>query len=316
MNRKKICVLVGVLMFCFGMVNITPEAQAAQADKKAILVVSFGTTFADTRAVTTDAVADKIKEVFPEYEVRQAFTSRIIIKKLMERDGLNFDTEKQALEKLKDEGYSEVVVQPLHIEAGDEYEKVSKVVEEYKESGVFDKIVLGRPILYFMGQEARPDDYAAAIDALKSQLPSINKDQAIAIMGHGGAHPSNAAYGTLQLKLQDAKMDNVFVFTVEGYPSFEQLVEKLKANSIKKVYMLPFLLVAGSHANNDMAGADKESFKSRLEAAGFQVEAYMHGLGENAGIQNIYVQHVRDAIDGAYDKSKRAKDRPVIPVIE
>lgn len=308
--RKILCLLLGVLIL--GVFSTAAEVP----EKKAILVVSFGTTFADTRALTIDAVTDKVRAEFPDYDVRQAFTSRIIIKRLLERDGLYYDTEKQALEKLKDEGYSEVIVQPLHIEAGDEYEKVSRLVDQYKESKVFDKIVLGRPILYFMGQENRPDDYAAAIEALKSQMPSINKDEAVAIMGHGGKHPSNAAYAVLQLKLQDAKLNNVFVFTVEGYPSFEQMIQKLKDSGIKKVYMMPFMLVAGDHVNNDMIGADKESFKSRLEAEGFHVEAYLHGLGENALIQDIYVQHIKDAITGAYDKSKRSKDAPEIPVIE
>lgn len=316
MKRKMLCVLLGVVTLCCGMVNIPPKAQAAEQGKKAILVVSFGTTFADTRKVTIDAVADKIKAAFPDYEVRQAFTSRIIIKRLADRDGLYYATEKQALEKLKAEGYSEVVVQPLHVEAGDEYEKVSKIVEKYKESKAFDKIVLGRPVLYFMGQENRPDDYTAAIDALKSQLPNIKREEAVLLMGHGGPHPSNAAYATLQLKLQDAKMDKVFVFTVEGYPKFEQVVEKLKERKIKKVTMMPLMLVAGDHANNDMAGDDKESFKSQLIAAGIQVEAYIHGLGENVGVQNIYVQHVKDAIDETFDKSKRAKEAPAIPVIE
>jgi sirohydrochlorin cobaltochelatase len=155
MKRKILCVLAGVMMF-LGMANTSEAA----TEKKAILVVSFGTTFADTRAVTIDAVAAKVQAEFPDYEVRQAFTSRIIIKRLAERDGLYYDTEKQALEKLQEEGYSEVIVQPLHIEAGDEYEKVSKLVDQYKENKVFDKIALGRPILYFMGQEHRPDDYA------------------------------------------------------------------------------------------------------------------------------------------------------------
>jgi sirohydrochlorin cobaltochelatase len=135
-------------------------------------------------------------------------------------------------------------------------------------------------------------------------------------MGHGGNHPANAAYAVLQLKLQDMKLNNVFVFTVQGYPSFSQMVEKLQESNIHKVYMMPFMLVAGDHAQNDMVGADKDSFKSQLEARGFQVEAFLHGLGENALIQDLYIQHIKDAIAGSYDKSKRSKDAPEIPVIE
>ncbi|MDD3157397.1 sirohydrochlorin cobaltochelatase [Anaeromusa sp.] len=290
-------------------------SQAAEAPtvKKAILVVSFGTTYADTRKATTDAVEAKIKAAFPEYDVRHAFTSRIIIKKLAERDGLVIDTEKQALEKLKAEGYKEIVIQPLHVEAGDEYSKLMRVVDKYEKS--FDKVSVGRPILYYTGQEGeKPDDYAIAIKALQDQLPKLGKNEAVGLMGHGGVNPSNTAYAALQLKLQDAGLKNVFVFTVEGYPTYENMVTALKANKIKKITLMPFMLVAGDHAQNDMAGDEKDSFKSQLTAAGFQVEAYIHGLGENKGIQDIYVQHVKDAIENNY--KERGKDKPVIPVIE
>lgn len=288
-------------------------AAAAKPVKKAILVVSFGTTFAETRQVTTDAVENKIRAAFPDYEVRRAFTSRIIIKKLADEEGLKIDTERQALDRLQAEGYTEIVVQPLHIEAGEEYEKLTRVVETYAKS--FAKIALGRPVLYYTGQEgAKPDDYQFLIKALQTQLPKLGARDAVALMGHGGVHPSNTAYAALQLKLEDAGLKKVFVFTVEGYPTVENLVDKLKENKIQKVTLMPLMLVAGDHANNDMAGDEEDSFKSRLIKAGFQVGAYIHGLGENAGVQDIYVQHVKDAIDGKY--IGRGNDRPPIPVIE
>lgn len=298
----------------FGVMNTSKTyATEVPAGKKAILVVSFGTTYADTRKLTTEAVENKIRAAFPDYDVRHAFTSRIIIKKLAERDGLNYDTEKQALDKLKAEGYKEVIIQPLHMEAGDEYEKLMKVAAKYEKS--FDKISVGRPVLYYTGQEGeKPDDYLIAIKAMQTQFPKLGKHDAVALMGHGGVHPSNTAYAALQMKIQDAGLKNVFVFTVEGYPTIENLVSELKANKIKKVTLMPFMLVAGDHAKNDMAGDDKESFKSQLIAAGFQVETYIHGLGENAAIQDIYVQHVKDAMENKY--KERGKDRPVIPVIE
>ncbi len=315
MKKSILCMMTAVLFALMGMVTSTSVSQAAEAPtvKKAILVVSFGTTYAETRKVTTDAVEAKIKAAFPEYEVRHAFTSRIIIKKLADRDGLVVDTEKQALEKLKAEGYKEVVIQPLHVEAGDEYSKLMRVVDKYEKS--FDKVSVGRPILYYTGQEGeKPDDYAIAIKALQDQLPKLGKNEAVGLMGHGGVNPSNTAYAALQLKLQDAGLKNVFVFTVEGYPTYENMVTALKANKIKKITLMPFMLVAGDHAQNDMAGDEKDSFKSQLIAAGFQVEAYIHGLGENKGIQDIYVQHVKDAIENNY--KERGKDKPVIPVIE
>ena len=315
MKRSILCLMTADLFALMGMATSFSVSQAAEAPtvKKAILVVSFGTTYADTRKVTTDAVEAKIKAAFPEYDVRHAFTSRIIIKKLAERDGLVVDTEKQALEKLKAEGYKEIVIQPLHVEAGDEYSKLMRVVDKYEKS--FDKVSVGRPILYYTGQEGeKPDDYAIAIKALQDQLPKLGKNEAVGLMGHGGVNPSNTAYAALQLKLQDAGLKNVFVFTVEGYPTYENMVTALKANKIKKITLMPFMLVAGDHAQNDMAGDEKDSFKSQLTAAGFQVEAYIHGLGENKGIQDIYVQHVKDAIENNY--KERGKDKPVIPVIE
>ncbi len=288
-------------------------AQDAGAGKKAILVVSFGTTFADTRTVTTEAVKNKIQAAFPDYEVREAFTSRIIIKRLMDRDNLKFDTEKQALEKLVADGYKEVIIQPLHMEAGEEYEKLMKVVATFEKS--FDRIAVGRPILYYTGQEGeKPDDYAIAIKAFQAQFPKLGPNDAVALMGHGGVSPANAAYGVLQMKIYDAGVKNVFVFTVEGYPTIDNLKDVLKKNKIKKVTLMPIMLVAGDHANNDMAGSDDDSFKSQLLKAGFKVDTYIHGLGENKGIQDIYIQHLKDAIEGKW--TERGKDRPPIPVIE
>jgi len=318
---KRITWVLGILLLAVTMVGgFTMKQGASAADlpesKKAILVVSFGTTYGETRKVTIEAVENKIRATFPEYEVRSAFTSRIIIKKLAERDGIKMDTEKQALDKLKAEGYTEVIVQPLHMEAGDEYEKVSCVVERYAQSKAFAKISLGRPVLYYTGQEGKSDDYTIAIKAIETQLPKLGKYDAVAMMGHGGVHPSNAAYAALQMKIQDAGLKNVFVFTVEGYPTVEDVIKKCKEQKIKKVILMPLMVVAGDHANNDMAGDEKDSYKSQFLAAGFKVDTYLHGLGENAGIQDIYVQHVKDVIEGKNDKHERSKDAPVIPVIE
>lgn len=285
-----------------------------QAAKKAILVVSFGTTYPDARKLEIESVEDKIKAAFPDYEVRRAFTSRIIMKRIADREGIKIDTEKQALEKLKAEGYQEVIVQPLHIEAGDEYEKVRRVVDMYEKNKSFAKISLARPLLYYSGQEDKRDDYLAVIKALQAQLPQLGRREAVVFMGHGGTHPSNAAYAQLQMKLADAGLKHVFVFTVESYPLFEDVMAKLKENKIKKVTLMPFMLVAGNHANNDMAGDDKESAKSQLLQAGFKVDANIRGLGANTAIQDIYVQHVKDEIENKY--KERSKDRPPIPVID
>ncbi|NLP42359.1 MAG: sirohydrochlorin cobaltochelatase [Veillonellaceae bacterium] len=304
--KKIVSILVLALFITMssGAAGFGNKASAAPAvkDKKAILVVSFGTTFPETRKLTIESVENKIQAVFPDYEVRRAFTSRIIIKRLAERDGIQVDTERQALERLKAEGYKEVIVQPLHIEAGAEYEKVRSIVNSYEQSKAFDKISLGRPMLYYMGQEEKPDDYATAIKAVQTQFPELGRREAVVFMGHGGVHPSNAAYAVLQMKMADASLNNVFVYTVEGYPTFERVIDKLKENKIKKVTLMPFMLVAGDHANNDMAGDEDDSAKAQLLKAGFKVDTYVHGLGENSAIQDIYVQHVKDVIEQTYER--------------
>jgi len=259
-------------------------------------------------------VENKISAAFPGYEVRRAFSSRIVIKKLMERDGLQVDTEKQALDKLKSEGFAEVIIQPLHVEPGDEYDKVQRAAEPYIQSKAFSSLKIGRPILYFMGQEERPDDYLIAIQAIQTQIPKQKNDEAIVWMGHGGNNPANAAYAVLQMKMEDAGLSNNFIYTVEAYPNLENVIKKLSRNKIEKVTLMPFMLVAGDHAQNDMAGDEEDSAKTILAKAGFKVDVYLHGLGENPGIQNIYVQHVRDAIEDKY--VARSKGKPVIPVIE
>ena len=300
---KKICAMITTLcmLAVFGCVSLVPSPAAAapaNSGKKAILVVSFGTTYPDTLKATIEAVETKIKAEFPEYEVRRAFTSRIIIKKLAERDGIKIDTEKEALAKLQAEGFSEVIVQPLHISAGEEFDMVKEVVKQFETNKAFDKIALGRPILYYMGQENKPDDYLAAAKALELQFPAMNCNckEAVVLMGHGGVHPGNSSYAALQLKLTDAGYKNAYVYTVEGYPSLEQVITKLKAAKVKKVTLMPLMLVAGDHATNDMAGDEDDSAKNILRKAGFKVDTYLHGLGENANMQEIYVQHVKDAI--------------------
>lgn len=267
--------------------------------KKAILVVSFGTTYRKTRELTIESVEEKVKLAFPDYEVRRAFTSRTVIKRLAERDGIAVDNEIQALERLRQEGYRQVFVQPLHIVAGEEFDKVKNLVDRYKQGELFEVISLGRPVLFYGGQEEFPDDYRLAIDALKPQLSLAGGPEAVVLMGHGGVHPANAAYAALQLKLEDAGLTNVFVYTVEGFPSLERVIVKLQDGGFKKVTLVPFMLVAGDHALNDMAGDDDDSAKSRLEAAGFVVNVYMHGLGENPAIQDIYIEHLKDAISRA-----------------
>lgn len=270
------------------------------ATKKAIMVVSFGTSYPETLKQNIESVENHIRAAFPDYDVRRAFTSRTVIKRLAERDGVQIDNEVQALERLRNEGYQEVYIQPLHIVAGAEYDKVKRLVSRYAhaQDKAFEKIRLGRPLLYSMGQEEHPDDYGIAIKALLGQLPAPDRASAVVLMGHGGIHPANAAYGVFQLKLEDAGgLANVYIYTVEGYPSLTRIIGKLKEKQVKKVTLMPFLLVAGDHAINDMAGEEEDSAKSQLVAAGFEVTVYLQGLGENPAIREIYVDHLKAAIE-------------------
>ncbi len=266
--------------------------------KKAILVVSFGTTYQDGLKLNIESVENKIRTTFLDYEVRRAFTSRIVIKRLSTRDGIQIDTEIEALQRLEDEGYKEVYIQPLHVVGGEEYDKIKRIVVQYahRKEKAFEKIVIGRPLLYYTGQEEKPDDYLTAIHALKDQLPKVESHEAIVLMGHGGVHPANTAYAALQMKMEEAGLENVFIYTVEGFPAIESVIAKLKKRNIKKVNLMPFMLVAGDHVNNDMAGDEEDSAKSLLLAAGLEVDVYLNGLGENTRIQEIYVQHLKDSM--------------------
>lgn len=287
-----------------GFTKKTPEVAVQLSsgqtanDKKAILVVSFGTTYPEARQAAIDQVTSKIRLAFPAYTVCQAFTSRRVIERISTREGIQYLTEEQALAALAEEGFREVVVQPLHMEAGYEYDKVRRVVEAYRDKQVFEKLYLGRPLLYYAGQEGVTDDYLAAIQAVRRTFPPTGPQEAIALLGHGGLHPANAVYAALQLKLQDVGIGQVYVFTVEGYPGVGELIRRLTADGIRQVTLIPLLLVAGEHARRDMAGDEPDSFQSQLQAAGFAVRVCLQGVGENPAIQDIYVQHVKDALAG------------------
>lgn len=267
--------------------------------KKAILIVSFGTTYQEALQAGIESIENKIRIAFPGYAVHRAFTSRLVIKRLAEQQGIQVDNEQQALARLQAEGYREVYIQPLHVVAGAEYDKIKAIVVQYAhaKSKVFDKIRLGRPLLYFMGHEDQPDDYLIAIKALEQQLPRLGLQTAIVFMGHGGVHPANAAYAALQMKLEEAGWNQALIYTVEGYPTLGSVIKKLRKRKVTSVTLAPFMLVAGDHANNDMAGDESDSAKSQLLEAGFTVKVYARGLGENSAIQDIYIQHLQDAMD-------------------
>lgn len=275
--------------------------------KKAILAVSFGTTYEDTRKLTIDKIEERISNTFKDYEVRRAFTAHIIINVLKTRDGIIVDTPEEALRKLSEEGFEEIIVQPLHLIPGEEYQYVTDVVQSFKK--YFKKITLGRPILFFKGgEEELPDDYKILVEAIEDTIP---KTGITIFMGHGSVHVANACYSCLQLVFQDKGFNNVYIANVEGYPELTNVITRLKNNyeniSDFEVMLMPLMLVSGDHAKNDMAGEEEDSWKNLLLKEGFKVNLYLHGLGEIKAFQNIYIKHIEDVIENRYEGCGKTK---------
>ena len=263
--------------------------------KKAILVVSFGTSYLDTLEKTIEKAEKQIRDTFSEYDIYRAFTSHKIIKKLQEKYEIFIDTPEAMLEKLYDSGYEEIIMQPLHMIPGEEFIYINKIAEIIKEK--FEVLKVGRPIFYYQGIEELPQDYSLFIEATKELYEENN---AVVLMGHGTAHPANSVYGCLQAVFEDEGYENVFVTTVEGYPNFENVISRVKRKNIREVTLAPLMVVAGDHARNDMASDDKESLKSMLEAEGIKVNVYMKGLGENEKFNKLYINRIDDLINDRY----------------
>ena len=267
------------------------QADEAKAPKPVILVVSFGTSYNDSRHITIGAIEDAIRETYPDYDVRRAFTAQIIIDKLAERDGIVIDNFEQAMDKLVEEGVQKVIVQPTHLMAGYEYTDVlNSLQSNYADK--FDAIVLGDPLL------TSDEDYSAVVEAICDATAAYDDGQtAICFMGHGTEADSNEDYTHLQQVLTDAGHTSYFVGTVEATPTFDDVVEAAQAAGFTRAVLRPLMVVAGDHANNDMADTeDPDSFASKFIAAGFEVECVVEGLGQLVAIDDIYVRHVADAI--------------------
>ena len=271
-----------------------PEMQSV-ANKDAILVMSFGTTYKDTRANTIDATVAAIQKAHPNVKVVTAFTSHIIIDRIKKDEGISYPTPEEALTQLKQEGYSRVALVSLDVIPGMEYAYNRGVFENCKKG--FKKMTLGTSLMYWQGQEGQADDVADFIKALSTQFKKPGAKEAILLLAHGTPQPANAYYSVVQAKLDEMGYKNVYIYTVEGWPNLETVLPKLKKSGIKKVTLMPVMMVAGDHANNDMAGDEEDSHKSVLKKAGFEVDTYLHGLGENKAIRDLYVAHANAAWD-------------------
>ena len=257
-------------------------------NKDAILVMTFGTTFADTRAKTIDAVEAAIQKAHPDIPVFEAYTSHIIIDRVKAKEGIQKMTPEEAFSKLKAEGYTRVAVVSLDVIPGMEYSYDSIITK--MQMSKFKELSLATPLMYFQGTEGEPDQVVDFLNAVKSQFPVMGKEDATLIMAHGTPHPGNAYYSVIQDRIEKLGMNNVFVYSVEGRPNLDDVIPKLKAKGFKNVTLMPIMMVAGDHANNDMAGDDPDSHKSILTKAGFKVNTYIHGLGENENVRALYIQ--------------------------
>ena len=284
---KKILVFLLALVLMAGCVGFS----CAQEQKPVILMVSFGTSYNDSRDLTIGAVEAAVQDAYPDYEVRRAFTAQTVIDILRERDGLDIDNVAQAMERLIADGVKKVVVQPTHIMNGYEYDDVIREVGAYTDQ--FEMLAIGQPLL------THESDYEQVIAALLAQHEDAGSDEvALVYMGHGTEHYANATYSQLESMMHSEGYENAFVGTVEGFPRVEQVLAKVQAYGAKKVILAPLMVVAGDHANNDMAGDEEDSWKTVFTEAGFEVECVLEGLGQNEAIQAIYVEHVQQALEG------------------
>lgn len=257
-----------------------------------LLVVSFGTSFNDSRRSTIGAIEDALEKAFPDWSVRRAFTSQIIIDHVKSRDGEEIDNVKAALERAMTNNVKKLVIQPTHLMNGFEYTELVDEIAGYADA--FEKIAIGKPLL------SEDADFAAVEAAITEATASYNDGQtAIVFMGHGTEADSNGIYADMQSRLTADGYADYYVGTVEATPSVDDVLALVKAGSYRRVVMRPLMVVAGDHANNDMAGDEDDSWKSIFEGAGYEVECVLEGLGSVEAIQQLYVAHAQAAVDEA-----------------
>ena len=255
-----------------------------------LLVVSFGTSYNDNRRETIGAIEQAMQKAFPDYSVRRGFTSQIIIDHVNKRDGEKIDNVTEALDRAVDNGVKTLVVQPTHLMNGLEYTDLKDELATYSDS--FEKVVLGQPLL------TSDDDFQKVMNAIVDVTKEYDDGEtAICFMGHGTEADSNSVYTKMQETLKAAGHDNYFVGTVEATPSLDDVIAAVKESGCKKVVLRPLMIVAGDHANNDMAGDEDGSWKTEFEKAGFEVTTVVEGLGSVPAIQDLFVAHAQAAID-------------------
>ena len=258
--------------------------------EKELLVVSFGTSFNDSRRVNIGGIETAIAEAIPEYSTRRAFTSQIIIDHVARRDGMLIDNVKAALDRAVENGVRTLVVQPTHLMDGFEYNDLVNEIAGYADA--FDTIAIGKPLL------TTDQDFEAVVKIITDATAQYDDGEtAICFMGHGTEAESNGVYAKLQQTLSEAGFAHYYIGTVEAEPSIDDLVEQVKAGAYKRVVLRPLMVVAGDHANNDMAGDEEDSWKSIFQSAGYETVCILEGLGALPEIQDMYVAHAKAAVE-------------------
>lgn len=254
--------------------------------KKALMIVSFGTSFDEAMPAIVN-IEETCRKAFPDYDFYRAFTSGMIIRKLKKTKNTVIDNPQEVMEKLAAAGYEEVLCQPTHIINGMEYEKMMSMLLPYKDR--IPVIRVGRPLL-------TEEDYRKACQIVMKELSApLTADEAFVLMGHGTEHYANSAYCQFENMLRDLGFENTYVGTVEGFPSLDYVIRRMRIRGIRKVYLMPLMIVAGDHARNDLAGAEADSWDSLLRAEGFETEIILKGMGEIDAIAGLFVEHLRDA---------------------
>ena len=258
--------------------------------EKELLVVSFGTSYNDSRRLTIGAIETALAEAFPDWSVRRAFTSQIIIDRVRDRDGVEIDNVKAALDRAVDNGVKTLVVQPTHLMDGLEYTDLVDELAQYADA--FEHIAVGAPLLTSDG------DFQAVAEAITQATAQYDDgDTAICFMGHGTEAESNRIYGEIQQVLTAGGHNHYYVGTVEAEPTLDDVLAGVKDSGAHKVVLQPLMIVAGDHANNDMAGDEEGSWKRVFQDAGYEVECVLKGLGELRAIQQLFVAHAQAAMD-------------------
>ncbi len=255
--------------------------------KKAVLVVSYGTSFENTMEKTINATEKAIADEFPDRELRTAWTSRAVIKVAEKKMDRHFPFIDEVLESMVKEGFDDVLVQSTHIMNGLEYDFIVDSVKKYRDS--FSSIRIGSPLL------TSKKDYEEVVGIIQKDLVPLADGGALLLMGHGTVHPANATYSQLQLELFDAGLHQVYITTVEGFPDYSSTLRIMKGHSSKKVTLMPLMLVAGDHANNDLAGDSEDSLKNFMMNNGYDVKCIVKGLGEMPSLQKMFVEHAKNA---------------------